>query len=356
MPETDATVWTKLQQAGAVLPGKLNLHEFAFGTTSRNPHYGAVHNPWDTERSPGGSSGGSGAAVAVGSALAAIGSDTGGSIRIPASLCGVVGLMGAYGRVSRAGVLPLSWTLDHVGPLARTVEDAAMFLDAIAGYDPLDPGSADRAVDDTTAMLGEGVDGLRIGVPRKFLWTNCQEDVLAHCEEALDHLQRLGAELVEVELPLQTDRGRGLTIIAEAAAYHAKWLRERRDEYGDILPRVEAGLAVSAVDYINDQRLRRLLIDETVTVLQTVDVLVSPTTSRTAPTIEEGDDSAELARLTAPYDVTGIPAISIPCGFDRNGLPIGLMIGGRHFDESTICRVAHTYEQSTDWCRMRPEV
>ena len=209
VPETDATVWTKLQQAGAVLPGKLNLHEFAFGTTSRNPHYGAVHNPWDTERSPGGSSGGSGAAVAVGSALAAIGSDTGGSIRIPASLCGVVGLMGTYGRVSRAGVLPLSWTLDHVGPLARTVEDAAMFLDAIAGYDPLDPGSADRAVDDTTAMLGEGVDGLRIGVPRKFLWTNCQEDVLAHCEEALDHLQRLGAELVEVELPLQTDRGRG---------------------------------------------------------------------------------------------------------------------------------------------------
>ena len=140
VPETDATVWTKLQQAGAVLPGKLNLHEFAFGTTSRNPHYGAVHNPWDTERSPGGSSGGSGAAVAVGSALAAIGSDTGGSIRIPASLCGVVGLMGTYGRVSRAGVLPLSWTLDHVGPLARTVEDAAMFLDAIAGYDPLDPG------------------------------------------------------------------------------------------------------------------------------------------------------------------------------------------------------------------------
>ena len=356
VPETDAAVWTKLQQAGAVLPGKLNLHEFAFGTTSRNPHYGAVHNPWDTERSPGGSSGGSGAAVAVGSALAAIGSDTGGSIRIPASLCGVVGLMGTYGRVSRAGVLPLSWTLDHVGPLARTVEDAALFLDAIAGYDPLDPGSADRAIDDTTAMLGEGVDGLRIGVPRKFLWTNCQEDVLAHCEEALDHLQRLGAELVEVELPLQTDRGRGLTIIAEAAAYHAKWLRERREEYGDILPRVEAGLAVTAVDYINDQRLRRLFIDETVTVLQTVDALVSPATSRTAPTIEEGYDSAELARLTAPYDVTGIPAVSIPCGFDRNGLPIGLMIGGRHFDEATICRIAHTYEQSTDWCRMRPEV
>ena len=356
VPEADAMVWTKLQAAGAVLPGKLNMHEFAFGTTSRNPHYGPVCNPWDTERSPGGSSGGSGAAVAVGSALGAIGSDTGGSIRIPASLCGIVGLMGTYGRVSRAGVLPLSWTLDHVGPLTRTVEDAALFLDAIAGYDPNDPGSANRPVDDTTAMLGEGVDGITVGVPRDFLWTNCEEDVLAHCEEALDHLRRLGATIVEVELPLQSQRGRGMTIIAEAAAYHEKWLRERRDEYGDILPRVEAGLAITAVDYINDQRLRRLYIDETVELLETVDVLVSPTTSRTAPTIEEGDETAELARLTAPYDVTGIPAISIPCGFDRNGLPIGLMIGGRHFDEATVCRVAHAYEQSTDWCRMRPEL
>ena len=356
VPDRDAAVWTKLQEAGAVLPGKLNLHEFAFGTTSRNPHYGAVCNPWDTERSPGGSSGGSGAAVAAGSALAAIGSDTGGSIRIPAALCGVAGLMGTYGRVSRAGVLPLSWTLDHVGPLARTVEDAALVLNAIAGYDAQDPGSADRPVDDAAALLGEGVDGITIGVPRKMLWTHCEEDVLAHCEEALDHLRRMGAAVVEVELPLQTDRGRGMTIIAEAAAYHAKWLRERRAEYGDVLPRIEAGLAVTAVDYINDQRLRRLFIEETRTVLAEVDVLISPTTSRTAPMIADGDEEAELARLTAPYDVTGIPAISLPCGFDRNGLPIGLMIGGRHFDEATICRVAHAYEQSTDWHRMRPEV
>ena len=356
IPERDATVYTKLKEAGAVMPGKLNLHEFAFGTTSRNPHYGAVCNPWDVMRSPGGSSGGSGASVAVGSSLGALGSDTGGSIRIPAALCGVTGLMGTYGRVSRTGVLPLSWTLDHVGPLTKTVEDAGLVLNAIAGYDPSDPGSADVPIGDANATLVEGVDGVRIGLPRRMLWTGCEEDVIEHCEIAVDHLRSMGAIVTEVELPLQTDRPRGLTIIAEAAAYHAKWLRERRGEYGDVLERVEAGLSVSAVDYINDQRLRRKFIEETVAVLQDVDVLISPTCSRTAPLIEDGDPTAELARLTAPYDVTGIPAISIPCGYDRHGLPIGLMIGGRHFDEATVCRVAHAYEQSTDWILQRPEL
>ena len=356
IPDSDAVVYTKLKEAGAVMPGKLNLHEFAFGTTSRNPHYGAVSNPWDVSRTPGGSSGGSGASVAVGSSLGALGSDTGGSIRIPASLCGVTGLMGTYGRVSRRGVLPLSWTLDHVGPLTKTVEDAGLVLNAIAGYDPHDPGSADVPVGDCTETLVEGVDGIRIGIPRKMLWQGCEEDVIEHCEIAVDHLRSMGATVTEVEMPLQEGRPRGLTIIAEAAAYHAKWLKERRDEYGDILERVEAGLAVSAVDYINDQRLRRKFIDETVAVLQDVDVLISPTCSRTAPLIEDGDPTAELARLTAPYDVTGIPAISIPCGYDRNGMPIGLMIGGRHFDEATVCRVAHAYEQSTDWIMQRPEL
>lgn len=356
VPEADATVYRKLKEAGAVMPGKLNLHEFAFGTTSANPHYGPVCNPWDVTKSPGGSSGGSGASVAVGSSLGALGSDTGGSIRIPASLCGVTGLMGTYGRVSRRGVLPLSWTLDHVGPLTKTVEEAGLVLNAISGYDPSDPGSADVPVNDCNESIGEGVDGIRIGLPRKMLWTGCDEDVIEHCEIAVDHLRSLGATVIEVELPLQTDRPRGLTIIAEAAAYHAKWLRERRDEYGDILERVEAGLSVSAVDYINDQRLRRKFIEETAAVLQEVDVLISPTCSRTAPLIEDGDPTAELARLTAPYDVTGIPAISIPCGYDRKGMPIGLMIGGRHFDEATICRVAHAYEQSTDWVLQRPEL
>ena len=352
VPEADATVYRKLQEAGAVMPGKLNLHEFAFGTTSRNPHFGPVRNPWDEERSPGGSSGGSGASVAVGSSLAALGSDTGGSIRIPASLCGVVGLMGTYGRVSRTGVLPLSWTLDHVGPLAKTVEDAALVLNAIAGHDPADPGSAERPVDDATAKLGEEIAGLRIGLPREMLWDGLDDEVAEACTAAIDVLRGLGAVVEEVDLPLQTGRGRGLTIIAEAAAYHEKWLRERRDEYGDILPRIEAGLTVSAVDYINDQRLRRKFIEETRAVLERVDVLVSPTCSRTAPLIEDGDPTAELARLTAPYDVTGIPAISVPCGFDGKGLPIGLMIGGRHWDEATVCQVAGAYEGAVGWGRV----
>ena len=352
VPEANATVYRKLQEAGAVMPGKLNLHEFAFGTTSRNPHFGAVRNPWDEERSPGGSSGGSGASVAVGSSLAALGSDTGGSIRIPASLCGVVGLMGTYGRVSRSGVLPLSWTLDHVGPLAKTVEDAALVLNAIAGHDPADPGSASRPVDDAAAKLGEEIAGLRIGLPREMLWDGLDDEVAEACTVAVDVLRGSGAVVEEVDLPLQTGRGRGLTIIAEAAAYHEKWLRERRDEYGDILPRIEAGLTVSAVDYINDQRLRRKFIEETRAVLERVDVLVSPTCSRTAPLIEDGDPTAELARLTAPYDVTGIPAISVPCGFDGKGLPIGLMIGGRHWDEATVCQVAGAYEGAAGWGRL----
>lgn len=352
VPEADATVYRKLKWAGAVMPGKLNLHEFAFGTTSRNPHFGAVRNPWDEERSPGGSSGGSGASVAVGSSLAALGSDTGGSIRIPASLCGVVGLMGTYGRVSRAGVLPLSWTLDHVGPLAKTVEDAALVLNEIAGYDPADPGSAARPVGNVAAKLGEEIAGLKIGLPRAMLWDGIDDEVAAACTEAVDVLRGLGAVVEEVELPLQTGTGRGLTIIAEAAAYHEKWLRERRDEYGDILPRIEAGLTVSAVDYINDQRLRRKFIEETREVLKRVNVLVSPTCSRTAPLIEDGDPTAELARLTAWYDVTGIPAISVPCGFDGNGLPIGLMIGGRHWDEATVCQVAGAYEAAVGWERV----
>lgn len=361
VPTTDATVVTRLAAAGAVLPGKLNLHEFAFGTTSANPHFGAVRNPWDTERSPGGSSGGSAAAVAVGSATAALGSDTGGSIRIPAALCGVVGLMPTYGRVSRRGVLPLSWSLDHVGPLARSVEDAALVLNAIAGYDPADPGSAEEPAPDATAGLGRDLTGIVAGLPRDPLWLDVEEPVRSACERAVEELRVLGAVVREVELPLlaemrRMEHGRfHRALLAEAGAYHSRWLRERPDGYGDdVRAALEAVSLVPATTYINAQRMRRLLIEETRAVLSEVDVLVSPTTERTAPTIVEGDPGARLVHLTAPYDVTGIPAISVPCGVDDGGLPIGLMIGGRHFDEGTLCRVAHAYEQATEWHRRRP--
>ncbi len=361
IPTADATIVTRLSEAGAVLPGKLNLHEFAFGTTSANPHFGPVRNPWDTERSPGGSSGGSAVAVAVGSATAAIGSDTGGSIRIPAALCGVVGLMATYGRVSRRGVLPLAWSLDHVGPLARSVEDAALVLNAIAGYDPDDAGSAQEPVPDAAAELGRRIEGVVVGLPRNPLWLDVDEPVRAACEEAVETLRALGAEVREVELPLlaemrRMERGRlHRALLAEAGAYHARWLRDRPEGYGDdVRASLELVSRVSATTYINAQRMRRLLIEETSAALSAVDVLVSPTTERTAPTIAEGDPKARLVRLTAAYDVTGIPAISVPCGVDDGGLPIGLMIGARHFDEVTLCRVAHAYEQATEWHRRRP--
>ena len=361
VPDHDAAVVTRLAEAGAVLPGKLNLHEFAFGTTSANPHYGPVHNPWDTTRSPGGSSGGSAAAVAVGSAMAALGSDTGGSIRIPAALCGVVGLMGTYGRVSRRGVLPLSWSLDHVGPLARSVEDAALVLNAIAGHDPADPGSADEPVPDATAELGRDLRGLVVGLPRDPLWLDVEQPVRDACERAVEELRALGTEVREVELPLlaemrRMERGRfHRALLSEAGAYHARWLREHPEGYGeDVRATLEIVSLVPATTYINAQRMRRLAIEESHALLTEVDVLVSPTTEHTAPTIADGDPTARLVRLTAPYDVTGIPAISVPCGFDADGLPIGLMIGARHFDEVTLCRVAHAYEQATEWHGRRP--
>ena len=355
VPEEDALVVTKLTEAGMVLTGKLGLHEFAFGTSSLNPHHGDVHNPWDPGRIPGGSSGGSGAAIAAGSCLGTLGTDTGGSIRIPASLCGVVGLMPTYGRVSRRGVLPLCWTLDHVGPLAKTVEDAALILNAIAGHDPDDPGSADLPVDDYTSALGRDLQGIRVGVPRDPFWLDCGDDVAAACETALETLRGLGATLSEVELPLEASAGRLSIIWTEAAAYHHERLRDSPQGFGeDVRTALEGGHAIPATTYINDQRLRRKLIDEASAVLQQVDVLVSPTTPATAPPISVGDPRRRLARYTHHYDVTGIPAISLPCGFDAAGLPIGLMIGARHFDEVTMCRVAHAYEQATDWHKRRP--
>ena len=359
VPDQDAAVVTMLKRAGIVLTGKLGMVEFAFGAVGTNPHNGDVHNPWGLDHVTGGSSSGSGAAIAAGSCLGTLGSDTGGSIRIPAALCGVVGLMPTYGRVSRRGVLPLSWTLDHVGPLARTVEDAAMVLNAIAGYDAEDPGSADVTVDDFTSHLGRDIHGLRVGVPRDPFWLNLNPEVQQACEAALDVLRDLGATVTDIDLPLQAATPRLMALIyAEAAAYHIDMLQEHGDAYGpDVRSRIETGLKVPATVYLNEQRIRTQLIEETRQVFKTVDVLVSPTCATTAPAFADADGvQNEIVRLTAPYDVTGIPAISIPCGFDANGLPVGLMLGGRHFDEVTLCRVAHAYEQANDWHTRRPPV
>ena len=355
VPEVDAAVVTRLKEAGAVLTGKLNLHEFALSTTSINPFYGAVANPWDTTRVAGGSSGGSAASVAAGSALGSLGTDTGGSVRLPAALCNLVGFKPTYGRISRIGVLAFSWSLDHLGSFTRTVEDAALMLNAMAGYDPVDSGSADEPVEDFTRDLGKGVEGLRIGLARDLFWNRCDEEVEAACEAALGLYRGLGAEVRDVSLPLLAANRRLPILAVEVATYHAPWLREYGDRYSpESRALLEAGSLIPATAYVNAQRLRTQLIAETREALQHVDVLISPTSPVVAPTIEEGDPRFVLARYIMDFNVTGVPALSLPGGFDSRGLPIGLQIAARHFDEVGLFRVAHAYQQATDWHTRRP--
>ena len=354
VPDDDAFVVRKLHEAGIVLSGKLGLHEFAYGTTSNNAHYGAIHNPWKLDRVPGGSSGGSGAATATGSALGTLGSDTGGSIRMPAALCGVVGLKPTTGLVSRTGVVPLSGTLDHVGPIAKTVEDAALILNAIASFDPADPSSVERPPEDYARELGRDLARLRVGVPREPLWDGCDDAAAEACEAALKELRSLGAELAGVSLPRFAAARRLPIIQTEAASFHAEWLEQHPGGYSaELRAKIEPGLDRSAIDYIRDLQTRRAIEEEARDVLASVDVLVSPTTPTTAPAIEAGDPDSRLAYYTRAYNISGLPALSVPCGFDGDGLPIGLMIAGRHFAEATVCRVAHAYEQATDWSRRR---
>jgi len=360
IPKADCTVVRKLRDAGTILLGKLNTHEYAYGVTTNNPHYGATRNPWDLDRIPSGSSGGSGAAIAAGLATAATGSDTGGSIRMPASVCGVVGLKPTYGRVSKAGVLPLSYRFDHTGPLTRTVEDAALMLNAIAGYDPADSSSMRVPVADATTALGEGVRGLRIGVPRAYFFDHLEDDVAAAMELAIDVLVQLGADVRAVEIPGVAE-GLGGTfgfVLAEAQDIHAAALRDRPGDFGADVREILTSYFPSATELVSGQRAVDALNVAMRTMLETVDVLLTPTTPTTAPLI--GQDSVTygnmeesvlgaMIRCTAPFNATHLPALSVPCGFNRGGLPIGLQIAGRPFDEATVLRVGHAYEQATTW-------
>ncbi len=361
IPERDATVVQRLRGAGAVLLGKLNMHEFAFGVTTQNPHYGPCRNPWNTDCIPGGSSGGSGAAVAAGLCLGALGSDTGGSIRIPASFCGIVGLKPTYGRVSRAGVVPLSWSLDHAGPMTRTVRDAAVLLGVIAAHDPADPASAAQAVPDYTAGLEDGVRGLRVGLPRRYFYEQVEPDVAAAVEQAIAVLRTEGAEVCDVDLAAIESAGLAFQVIilAEAAAYHARTMRERPQDYGeDVRLRLEPGALYPATQFVDAQRLRRRVVDGFLTALAGVDVLVTPTLPMTAPRIPgpKVETPNPVTRFTFPANLAGLPAISLPCGFGTDGLPIGLQIIGRPFDESTVLRAGRAYERATDWHTRRPPV
>ncbi|MSQ28329.1 MAG: amidase [Dehalococcoidia bacterium] len=365
-PGFDAAVIERLNQAGAIALGKTALHEFAYGPTGVNPHYGTPRNPWGADRIPGGSS--SGSAVAVSAALIpwAIGSDTGGSIRIPAALCGVVGLKPTYGRVSRFGVLGLSWSMDHVGPLARTVEDAALALSAMAGYDARDPASADQPVPDFVRGIGDVVRGLRVGVVRDYFFRNLDPEVAAAVEAAATVLAKAGATVSEVAFPLAAHSSviNQPVMLSEAATYHQGLLRKHWDMYSPMVRgRLTPGFAVTATMYLNGQRARALLTRQALDLLSQVDVLLTPTEPVGAPRI--GDDTLNIegrtegvvnamTRLTRPFNLTGLPAVSLPCGFTSEGLPIGLQLAGRPWDEATVLRAAHAFEQATDWHTRRP--
>jgi len=361
----------KFKAAGAILVGKNNLHEFASGPTNINPHYGPARNPWDLERIPGGSSGGSAVAVAASECIFSMGSDTGGSIRIPASLCGIVGLKPTYGRVSRHGGVALSWSLDHFGPLTRTVEDCALVLNVSAGYDPKDPGSANVPVPDFTRALTGNIKGLRVVVPKEYFFEFVDKEVHEAVSQAIRTLERLGALVEEVPLPSAKYSQAASMVItwSESSAYHEPNIRTRAEDFGvEVRSRYQVGRFIFAVDYLRAQRARAIISQEVQQTLDRVDILVAPTSPVPAPTIADCmvdpndvakfnfDIRNQLSRFTRLFNLTGNPAISVPCGFSSNGLPIGLQIVGRQYDEGTVLRAAHAYQASTDWHTRRPPV
>ena len=368
VPAADATVVARLGAAGAIVLGKLNMHEFAYGPEGLNAHYGDARNPWDARahRITGGSSSGSGAAVAAGLAPGSLGSDTGGSIRIPASLCGITGLKPTYGRVSRAGVLPLAWSMDHVGPMTRTARDCALMLNAIAGYDPADPTTSVLPVPDYTAALRGDVKGLRVGLLCAHFTDVATAEVRAAVEAAAEQLERAGAILDEVNLAgvLHVAAASSAIVASEALAYHAGWMRSRPQDYQpDVRERLRMGAFVSGAHYVRAQQLRALVRSEIDEALAKRDVLLAPATPIPAPVLGErettlgdgtSDVRAALIRLTRPFNYSGHPAGAAPCGFTAGGLPIGLQIVGRPFDEATVLRVVDAYQRLTDWHTRRP--
>lgn len=360
VPARDAAVIERARVAGLVTLGKTNMHEFAYGTTNDNPHYGPCRNPWDRARSPGGSSGGSGAALAAGFCALSLGTDTGGSIRIPASACSVVGLKPTLGRVSRRGVTPLSWSLDTVGAMARTVEDVALLLNLIAGPDAEDPWCANRPAEDFARDLERGARGLSLGVPREWFFDGLEPAVEAAVRAAIAVLEREGARTVAVEMPgmAEAHTAAHATLAVEASAYHEPWLRTRPGDYGeDVRRALELGHLIPAVDYVNARRMQGVVRARSLAALSEADVLVMPALPRTAPPVGEvmsREPEEAWNRFMTPWNLTGFPAISAPCGFDGAGLPVGLQIVGRPFDETTVLRAARAYERATEWHVWRP--
>jgi aspartyl-tRNA(Asn)/glutamyl-tRNA(Gln) amidotransferase subunit A len=363
IPLVDAEVVTRLRSAGAVLLGKLNMQEFAYGGTSVPSHYGPVFNPWDIKRIAGGSSGGSAAAVAAGLCYGTLGSDTGGSIREPAAFCGIVGLKPTYGRVSNRGVIPLASSLDHVGPLTRTVADAAIMLQAIAGYDPHDTTSADRSIENYLEPIPHGLGRLRIGTPRDFFYADIHPEVQAAVNNALEVLTALGAETRDVSLEVSMDR---TVFRAEAFAYHAEYIAKTPELYlPETLAKLRLGASIDAQSYIRARRHLDELRRNAANVFSTVDLLATPTTPVPAPRTSDypstfdgvlAFEGSSILRNTRPFNMFGLPTMTIPCGMTSDGLPIGLQIAGPPWQERRVFMLAQAFQMATDWHKRLPPV
>ena len=362
MPVRDATVVAKLRTAGGQIIGKTNTHEIALGVTNVNPHFGTCRNPWDMERISGGSSGGSAVAVATGMALAALGTDTGGSIRIPAALCGVVGLKPTFGLVSLRGVFPLSWNLDHAGPLTRCAADAAFLLGIIAGYDEGDLLSVDRPFEDYERGLEDGVAGWRVALAGGSYVEDSDPEVLNALQDAAAVFRRLGARVESLDLSYlrAAALANGLMTQADGATYHRQRLADHPHLFGeDVRRRLQTGRDTGVSDYVQARQTQTEMRHRLAGLLREHDLILLPATPITAPLIQGGDAverARQLTRFTAPFNLTGLPAISIPCGFGRQGLPIGLQIVGAAWSEAHLLQAAHAYERETQWGLRPPPV
>ena len=367
-PHSDSTLGQRLESAGAILLGKLNMNPLAYGPTGENTDYGDVHNPWHPERMPGGSSSGSGSAVAARQAALALGSDTGGSVRIPSALCGLVGLKPTYGRLSLSGLTPLSWSMDHPGPLVRNVQDCALVMEVLGGHDPGDPFSANRAVPKYREALDEPLCSAVVGVPREILESPLHPEVEGAFRQSLERIQELGLEVREIGWPLFTSAaGISLTILmTEASAYHADLIRRQAAQLPEAVRlRLEAGFFISGVEYVRAQRARGQFVQQSREILQRVDFLASPSVLVPAcplgtPEVQAGNQSLDtitaLTQLTRPFNVNGFPALTVPCGFSEEGLPIGLQLASLPFQEPRLLQLGHAYQQVTDWHQRHPQL
>jgi aspartyl-tRNA(Asn)/glutamyl-tRNA(Gln) amidotransferase subunit A len=370
VPAEDATVVRKLARAGAILLGKTNLHEFAYGVTSNNAHYGPARNPWALDRIPGGSSGGSAVAIAAGLCAASVGTDTGGSIRIPSAMCGIVGLKPTFGRVSVFGTIPLAPSFDHVGPLARSIADAAILLGLLAGRDPLDATSSAHRVEDFSAALRKPIRKFRLGRPREYFWEKLDGEVRRAAEAAVRDLEKHGATIREISLPHLSESADAAANISLAETRYghetAGYFPAHAEEYSEeVRQRIDAGGIVLATQYLAGLDVQKRVRADFDAAFQEVDAIVAPTVPVPAPPIgaeyievngEQIGVRAALVGMNRPANFTGHPAISVPCGFTRDGLPVGLQLVGRRFDESTLLRIAFAYEQEHDWRSRHPRL